>query len=114
LPANPMPHAETVNALRVHFRNWVMRGIEPPTSQWPTLAAGTLVPAHKLAMGFPTMPQLRATVPEPDFIMPVLDYEWGERFNAVDGSRIAGNAPPAIRQVLPMLAPKVDADGDEL
>src|SRR5439155_4576239 len=66
------------------------------------------------AMGFPTLPQLRPTAPEPDFIMPVLDYEWGERFNAVDGSGIAGNAPPAIRQVLPMLAPKVDADGNEL
>jgi hypothetical protein len=114
LPANPMPHTETVNALRVHFRNWVMRGIEPPPSQWPTLAAGTLVPAHKLALGFPSLPQLRPTVPEPDFIMPVLDYEWGERFSAVDGSGIPANAPPAIRQVLPMLAPKVDADGNEL
>ncbi|MEO5672454.1 MAG: alpha/beta hydrolase domain-containing protein [Ramlibacter sp.] len=114
LPANPMPHTETVNALRVHFRNWVMRGIDPPPSQWPTLAAGTLVPAHKAAIGFPTLPQLRSTIPEPDFIMPVLDYDWGSQFNAVDGSGVAGNAPPPIRQVLPMFAPKVDADGNEL
>ncbi|MEZ0308899.1 MAG: alpha/beta hydrolase domain-containing protein, partial [Ramlibacter sp.] len=114
LPANPMPHTETVNALRVHFRNWVMKGVEPPPSQWPTLKAGTLVAAHKAALGFPTLPQMRATVPEPDFIMPVLDYDWGPQFNAVDGSGIAANAPPPIRQVLPMLAPKVDADGNEL
>ena len=86
LPANPMPHTETVNALRVHFRNWVMKGVEPPPSQWPTLRAGTLVAAHKTAIGFPTLPQLRPTVPEPDFIMPVLDYDWGPQFNAVDGS----------------------------
>jgi len=114
LPANPMPHTETVNALRVHFRNWVMKGVEPPPSQWPTLKAGTLVAAHKAAIGFPTLPQLRPTVPEPDFIMPVLDYDWGPQFNAVDGSGVASNAPPMIRQVLAMLAPKVDADGNEL
>ena len=114
LPANPMPHTETVNALRVHFRNWVMKGVEPPPSQWPTLRAGTLVAAHKTAIGFPTLPQLRPTVPEPDFIMPVLDYDWGPQFNAVDGSGVAAHAPPPIRQVLPMLAPKVDADGNEL
>jgi hypothetical protein len=114
LPANPMPHTETVNALRVHFRNWVMRGVEPPPSKWPTLATGTLVAAHKAALGFPTLPQLRPTIPEPDFIMPVLDYDWGPQFNTVDGSGVAGNAPPPIRQVLPMFAPKVDADGNEL
>ncbi|HSH91703.1 MAG TPA: alpha/beta hydrolase domain-containing protein [Ramlibacter sp.] len=114
LPANPMPHTETVNALRVHFRNWVMRGVEPPPSQWPRLADNALVPANKSAMGFPTLPQLRSTIPESDFIMPVIDYDWGPRFNAVDGSGIASNAPPPIRQVLPMYAPKVDADGNEL
>jgi hypothetical protein len=114
LPANPLPHTETVNALRVHFRNWVMRGIAPPPSQWPRLADGTLVPANKTAIGFPTLRQLRPTVPEPDFIMPVLDYDWGPDFNAADGSGVAGKAPPPIRQVLPMYAPKVDADGNEL
>ena len=120
LPANPVPHTETVNALRVHFRAWVMQGKEPPASRWPTLAprpgetTGTLVPAHKAAMGFPTLPQLRATVPEPDFIMPVIDYDWGPGFNAVDGAGVPTNAPPPVRQVLPMFAPRVDADGNEL
>lgn len=120
LPANPVPHTETVNALRAHFRNWVMRGAEPPASRWPTLSPqpgetrGTLAPATKAGIGFPTLPQLRATVPEPDFIMPVLDYDWGPAFNPADGSGIASNAPPPIRQVLPMLAPRVDADGNEL
>ena len=113
LPANPVPHTETVNALRVHFRNWVMRGTEPPPSQWPRLADGLLAPAHKAALGFPTLPQLRPTLPELDFIMPVLDYDWGPGFNAADGSGVASNAPPPIRQVLPMYAPKVDADGNE-
>jgi hypothetical protein len=82
LPANPVPHTRTVNALRVHFRNWVMKDIAPPPSRWPTLADGTLAAAHKDALGFPTLPQLRPTVPEPDFIMPVLDYDWGTGFQA--------------------------------
>ena len=120
LPANPVPHTETVNALRVHFRNWVMRGVEPPASQWPTLAPrpgetqGTLALATKQALGFPGLPQLRPTVPEPDFIMPVIDYDWGPGFRAADGSGVASHAPPPIRQVLPMYAPRVNADGNEL
>lgn len=114
LPANPMPHTQTVNALRVHFRNWVMKGTPPPPNRYPTLAQGQLAEAHKAAIGFPTLPGLRATVPEPGFIMPVHDYDWGPQFNAVDGSGIASNAPPPIRQSLKMLAPKVDADGNEV
>ena len=65
-------------------------------------------------MGFPTLPGLRATVPEPDFIMPVHDYDWGPKFNQVDGSGVPSNAPPRIKQSLKMLAPKVDADGNEV
>jgi hypothetical protein len=56
---------------------------------------------------------LRASVPESDFIMPVHDYDWGPQFNAIDGSGIASVAPPRIKRVLPMWAPKVDADGNE-
>jgi len=113
LPANPVPHTQTVNALRVHFRNWVMKGTPPPPSRYPLLATGTLAVAEKAALGFPTLPGLRATVPEADFIMPVLDYDWGPQFNARDGSGIASLAPPRIKQVLTMYAPKVDADGNE-
>ena len=113
LPANPMPHTETVNALRVHFRNWVMKASAPPASRWPRLADGNLGAAHKAGIGFPTIPGLRATAPEADFIMPVIDYDWGLAFNKTDGSGIASNAPPPVLQVLPMLAPKVDADGNE-
>lgn len=114
LPANPVPHAQTVNALRVHFRNWVMKGVPPPPSRYPTLVQGQLAEANKAAIGFPTLPGLRATVPEPNFIMPVHDYDWGPEFNAVDGSGIASQAPPRVKQSLKMLAPKVDADGNEV
>ncbi len=113
LPANPVPHTQTINAIRVHFRNWVMGGTEPPSSIYPTLAKGQLAAANKVALGFPTLPGLRSSVPESDFIMPVHDYDWGPQFNAVDGSGVASLAPPRIKQTLTMLAPKVDADGNE-
>jgi len=58
LPANPVPHTETVNAIRVHFRDWVMKGTEPPPSRYPTLApkpgeqSGTLALANKKTSAF--------------------------------------------------------------
>jgi len=113
LPANPVPHTQTVNAIRVHFRDWVMKGTPPPPSRYPTLSGGTLAAAGKAALGYPALPGLRASAPEPDFINPVLDYDWGPQFNALDGSGVPSVTPPRIRQVLGMYAPKVDADGNE-
>ena len=114
LPANPVPHTETVNAIRHHFRQWVMRDVAPPPSRYPTLRDGQLGEAHKAGIGFPTLPGLRPTLPERDFIMPVHDLDWGPGFDPVDGSGVPSLAPPRIRQVLRMLAPRVDADGNEL
>jgi hypothetical protein len=118
LPANPVSHVQTVNAIRMHFRDWVMKGTPPPPSVYPTLAGRNGVPdlveANKTAMGFPTLPSLRPTVPEPSFIMPVLDYDWGPQFNASDASGVPSHAPPPIRQVVRMLVPRVDADGNEV
>jgi len=130
LPANPVPHVHTVNALRVHFRNWVMNNVDPPPSRYPMLnnrgraakrsrpAQPDLVEPTKAAMGFPTIPGLlggRApTVPEPGFINPVLDYDWGPQFNYADASGIPTNAPPPVKQVIKMLVPRVDVDGNEV
>lgn len=146
-PANPVPHTQTVNALRVHFRNWVMHGTPPPPSVWPRLKPGEahdgdddnghdghkgdnddkgdkndghhkrqpdLVAANKAAMGFPTIPGLRATAPEADFINPVLDYDWGPGFDPSDASGVPTNIPPPIKRVIKMLVPRVDADGNEM
>lgn len=114
LPANPLPHTETVNALRVHFRNWVMRDHAPPVSRYPTLRDRQLVDANKIAMGFPTLPGLRRTAPEAGFINPLLDYDFGPRFDANDVTGIPDLAPPRIKQVLKMLVPRVNADGNEI
>jgi hypothetical protein len=126
LRANPLPQTQTVNAIRTHFREWVMNDTPPPPSVYPTLRGsaeghhhhhhgqGDLVEPTKAAMGFPTIPGLRPTAPEPGFINPVLDYDWGPEFNPSDGSGVPTNIPPIIRQVIAMRAPRVDADGNEV
>jgi hypothetical protein len=139
-PANPVPHTETQNAIRVHFRNWVMHDVLPPASLWPRLKPDEaaddhdedadghrgdkhdghhqrrpdLVEANKAAMGFPTIPSLRATAPEPDFINPILDYDWGPEIDPSDASGVPTNVPPPIKRVIKMLVPRVDADGNEI
>jgi hypothetical protein len=110
---DPVPQTETVNALRVHFRNWIMKDTPPPPSVWPRIADGTLVDATKEAMGFPTIPGVPANAPT-GLINPLLDYDFGPGFDRVDGSGIPTIVPPLIRHALPMKAAKVDADGNEL
>jgi hypothetical protein len=124
LRANPMPHTQTVSAIRYHFRNWVMNGVTPPASLYPTLHGPkgdrNLVDANQASMGFPSIPVAavgtgwRPTLPESDFINPVLDYDWGPQFNPTDATGVPTNIPPPIKQVIRMLVPQTDADGNEL
>jgi hypothetical protein len=115
LPDNPVPHTETRNAIEYHFRNWLMHDIAPPPSVWPRLRGRnpTLVEPTKEAMGFPTIPGLPPELPS-DFIVAFLDYDFGPDFNYSDSTGVRTVVPPAIKQVLPILAPRVDEDGNEL
>jgi hypothetical protein len=113
LAANPVPHTETVNALRVHMRDWVMKDVAPPASKYPTIAGGYLVEPTKQATGFPTIPGLPATAPT-GVINAGLDYDWGGEFNYADGSGVRTKMPPTVKHVLKMKVPRVDADGNEL
>ena len=113
LAANPVPFTETENAIRAHFRDWVMKGTLPPPSLYPTLAGGYLVDPTKEAMGFPTIPGLPASAPT-GLINPILDYDFGPTFNYVDGGGVATQWPPVVKRVIPAKVPRVDADGNEL
>ncbi len=85
-PANPLEYWWTMRALLVAMTDWVVKGSEPPASQVPKLADGTLVPIARLKF-----PVLRG-VQSPTIIQ-------GPRHEGRD---------------LPFLVPQVDADGNEL
>ncbi len=111
LPANPNPSSDTLRAVLTALVDWVVKGTPPPPSQYPRLDRGELSAPTHTATGFPAIPG----VPLPDGILnPLYDYDFGEKFNYNDVSGITGIEPPPIRQILPSLAPRVDADGNEI
>ncbi|UVH56497.1 alpha/beta hydrolase domain-containing protein [Variovorax paradoxus] len=116
LAANPVPHTEITNVLRMAMRDWVLKGTPPPPSRWPTLAGKTLVDANKGAMGFPgAVPGVPDSIfQRENFAFPVFDYDWGPQFDHAEASGVPTNVPPVIRKVIPMKVPKVDADGNEI
>jgi hypothetical protein len=110
LPNNPNPSSDTLRALTVALVEWITRGTAPPASQYPRLDRGDLAEPTQAALGFPLIPGM----PLPDNIqVPLYEYDFGPKFNYNDMRGIISMEPPAIRQALPSLAPKVDADGNE-
>jgi hypothetical protein len=119
--SNPMPQAQTITALRFHLRRWVMMDILPPDSVYPRMHGAkherTLVEPTKKAMGFPNIPAVLASANPAapnNFIQAMLDYDWGPGLDYSDNKGFHSFEPPIIKQVIPMLVPRVDADGNEL
>jgi hypothetical protein len=111
LPANPNPESDTMRALTADLIDWVTKGTEPPPSQYPRLDQRQLAPATKVAIGFPNLPGGPSAE---GLVNPVFDFDFGPDFNYRDESGLITKQPPAIRQVLPTLVPKVDADGNDV
>jgi len=111
LPANPNPENETMRALTLALIDWVTKGTEPPPSRYPRLDRQELGAATKAGMGFPQIPG----APSPDgLVNPVFDYDFGPDFNYNDESGLITKQPPAVKQILPTLVPKVDSDGNDV
>jgi len=111
LPNNPNPQSEMMRALIVALTNWITKGVEPPPSVYPRLDRGDLVRPDSRSMGFPGIPGM----PLPDnMINPLFDYDFGADFKYRDLSGVMTLLPPLIKRTLPMLVPKVDADGNEM
>jgi hypothetical protein len=97
-------------ALLARLTDWVTKGAPMPPNKYPTLADGTLVADTNAAMGFPHIPGK----PSPEHLVhPLLDYELGTHFSYHDQSGFLTKTP-TIKQVLPLLVVKVDADGNEV
>lgn len=111
LPANPNPSSDTMRALTVALVDWVVKGTPPPPSQYPRLDRDELAAPTQAALHSPLIPG----VPLPDGIInPLYDYEFGSTFNPVDLAGAIEMQPPVIKQILPSVVPKVDADGNEV
>ncbi len=110
LPTNPNPQAESMRALIVALTDWVFKEVEPPPSVYPRLDRGQLARPDHSAMGFPLIPGK----PLPDnLINHFYDYDFGPEFKYGDLSGVMTTQPPVIKRILPMIVPKVDADGNE-
>ncbi|MEP6593601.1 MAG: tannase/feruloyl esterase family alpha/beta hydrolase, partial [Acidobacteriota bacterium] len=110
LPANPNPQAEQTRALTRALVEWVTKSTPPPPSRYPTLANGDLVVPTRTALGMPDIPGLLFS----DRILnPLLRYDFGPGFNAVDLSGAMSRVPPRLVSVLPTYVPRVNEDGNE-
>jgi hypothetical protein len=110
LPVNPNPEADETRALTRALVEWVVKGTLPPDSRYPRLASRDLVPAARTAVGLPDIPGL----PFSDRVLnPVLRYDFGPGFKAVDLSGTMSNVPPRVLGVLPTYVPRVNEDGNE-
>jgi hypothetical protein len=110
LPANPNPTSEQLRALTRDLADWVSKGTEPPPSVYPLLAKGDLVLPTAQHLGFPMIPGS----PSPDGkFLAFINYDFGPRYVKKDVTGVM-LAQPIIRGVLPSLAPRVDADGNEV
>lgn len=110
LPGNPNPSVDTRRAVLKALADWISTGKAPPTSRYPTLAAGDLVAPTAVAIGWPRIPG----APTPDGkLNPFPDNDFGPTFNYRDLSGVLTRQPPTMRRILPSLVPRVNADGNE-
>ena len=80
--------------------------------KWRPLLVEPTMKAMGFPKGIPGIPEsiFRAK----NFVFPVLDYDWGPKYDHSEASGIPTNAPPPIRHVIKTLVPRVDKDGNEL
>ena len=107
---NPNLSSDTRRALLRALIDWVSTGRAPPASRYPLLAAGDLVPPEASAMGWPAIPGAPTPTGK---LNRFLDYDFGSGFDYVDLSGTLTRQPPRIRQIIPSLVPRVNADGNE-
>jgi hypothetical protein len=95
--AKPLQNGGPMRALLHALDLWVREGIEPPESEFPSRAGGTLGPPDQDSAGFPSIP--------------------GVSFpNVINGLRVTDYStyPPKEGAPYPVFVPTVDADGNEI
>ena len=95
-PDNPSNYWTPLHALLDALDAWVRNGTEPPSSRYPRIADGTLVPASELTVKFPVTP-----------------YQPYKIDLGIDWKKGIVTEPPKVAGSYPTLVPQVGADGNE-
>ena len=103
-PFNWVDYRPVLRASVANLDAWVRSGTEPPPGCHPRLSDGTLVPPEAVAPAFRAIPGVNFPVHLKRFSR--------LRFNPAAGS--AENLPAGVGTPYPLLAPAVDADGNEV
>jgi len=115
---NPLASEPVQRALWEAMDQWSTRGVEPPPSQVPRLADGTLVPSlPQETAGFPRIPGVTYT----GLKSTRYRFDYGPNFYATGVPTTyppVVSAPmfdnPANGPIYPSFVPKTDADGNEI
>ena len=94
-------------ALLTALDQWVSQDVDPPESEIPRIADGTLVSLDAYLEAFPDIPGLRFP---PSYYQPYR-LDLGPRWHS---EGIAGNVPPKVGPRYVALVPQVGADGNEI
>jgi len=95
--SNVLQNGGPMRALLHALDLWVREGVEPPDSEFPSIADGTLVNVDQKSVGFPVIPDVHF----PGVI---------NRLRVTDYAKV----PPQEGAIYPIFVPKVDRDGNEI
>ncbi|MCX4162528.1 MULTISPECIES: alpha/beta hydrolase domain-containing protein [Paraburkholderia] len=113
LPGSPVEETPVERALIPALVNWIGQGTPPPASQYPTVASGTLVEPTQIAVGFPSLTNVKVpsgAAATPTLLQLTFNGEYNQLF-VTDFS----NAVPVVNaaQAYTILVPSVDSNGNE-
>ncbi len=112
--ASPVSEAPVERALVPALESWITKNTTPPASQYPTVAAGTLVAPTAAAIGFPiltsaTVPNIAATTAQS------LNAIFAGSINQLAVTDYSKAVPvPNLSKIYTILVPKVDKNGNEI
>jgi hypothetical protein len=104
---NLVDYTPLVRGALVNLDLWAREGIDPPESNHPRLADGTLVEAAGVLKTFSSLPGM--AVPDPEQIGALFEMDLGP--GAAQG---VGSYPAKLGRRYPRPLPAVDADGNEI
>ncbi len=112
--ASPVSETPVERALIPALENWVVHGTPPPASQYPTVAAGTLVAPDRVSTGFPDLSNV--SVPSGAAATPTtVNLAYSGFVNQIYVTDYSNAVPVAdLTKPYTLLVPKVDSNGNDV